>query len=109
MTLKSIFENVINYDISSWTPLFWPIVGGILWFLIGKESSKNKLLFNRWYAAVMVFLLITYGYLRDIQKMSFTNSSWILVLVYLGLAYLINLVINKKWPKEDKSKSKKKQ
>ena len=107
MTLKSIFERIINHDITTYVNLIPIFAGMLIWYWIGKKYSKNRDYFNISSAGVIVLLIITDGGLRDLAKMSFENRVKVITLAYICLAYSINLIINKLWPTEGKPLSKK--
>ncbi len=109
MTLKSIFENVINYDLASEKSLlmlgFIAVV--IILFLI-KNKCNSKIMITPLLAGGTVVLnTVSFGYFRDFAKFSLVNCFIISLLIAIGFACLIGLAINKR-QNQDKLQRKKK-
>ena len=109
MTLKSIFENVINYDLTSEKSL--SMFGFIAIFIILsliKYKYNSKIRITPLLAGGTVVLnAVSFGYFRDFAKLSLVNCFMISLLIAIGSACLIGLAINKR-QNQDKLQRKKK-
>jgi len=108
MTLKSMFEKVINYDLTSEKSLLmFGFIAVVIILKLIKNKYNSKIGITPLLAGGTVVLnAISFGFFRDFAKFSLINCFIISLLISVGFACLIGLLTNRV-AKQDKSPRKK--